>query len=842
MKKIFFFLIGFAKVFAVEYPLLDFIEKEIEADSALRMGIPYLAESYYSEILQEPLSPLLKQKFLIKKVTAQIAQNKIKQAELSLSSIPEPQDPVTILLSKIIQFLKDPTRASEYSLNIESIEILPDKWRIWAFLYQYFVLIQQGKYELAQDREDKLKNYTGPIDIDGIEPIFRQNQLLYGCAKSEQGEILKTLIKEFSGTDSEYEYVRNYAIYQFRIGKPKEARQTLFDFLLSKEDIPQEVRDRFFYTIAVMAESNHKDRLDSWTFIIRDGKSERPLLYCLTQIRGSELNNDQIDTLLNTIEDRLNKDMRIIPKSQWIRTKASLRWKKGDWDALAKDAEELLEYSENDQLDREAYYWLANLSLKRSPKQYGNATIAFVNLLKKLPEGDEKQQVRLQLADSFFQNENYQDAAKMYRVSQEFSSKELLPRLVYRQIFCEIRSSNFEWVDENLHSLLSSGFIENSLIWELELRFWKALEKDNIEKVLKRIDKVWARFSKISDSINNELKAKIYFYYSNFLKNQKDYRRSLDLIDKLIVTLEKNSNFKLQDFFNGSEILLLKGELELITSPTESSLSTLRKVRTQFPKSDHAILSYILESRFWSNLGRSVDAQNILNKLVENFPNSNFAPIALFEAALQSSHRGSLEQEKEATRLLEKIVEEYPNHPLHSYALLQQAELLWRNGNLEYAKTNYQKILETYPDHSEKTAIRLAIAKILMAQKSTNQNHLIQAMTIFESISKEDSLPSALEIEIKMNWALALRNVGQLKESEKLYWTTLNKYLFKKDTKFLKLNDILWWIGELVIGFGDLYRGMNRNNDAIKVYRWVEQYDLPQKLTAKTTLNSLVSR
>ena len=228
--------------------------------------------------------------------------------------------------------------------------------------------------------------------------------------------------------------------------------------------------------------------------------------------------------------------------------------------------------------------------------------------------------------------------------------------------------------------------------------------------------------------------------------------------------------------------------------------------------------------------------------MVENFPNSNFAPIALFEAALQSSHRGSLEQEKEATQLLEKIVEEYPKHPLHSYALLQQAELLWRNGNLDYAKTNYQKILETYPDHSEKTAIRLAIAKILMAQKSANQDHLIQAMTIFESISKEDALPSALEIEIKMNWALALRNVGQLKESEKLYWTTLNKYLIKKEMKLLESNEILWWLGELVIGFGDLYRAMNRNNDAIKVYQWVEQYDLPQKLPAKTILNSLVGR
>ena len=841
MKKIFFFLIGFVKVFAVEYPLLDWMQKEVEGDAALRMGIPRLAENYYDEILQEQLSPLLTQKFFLKKITTQIAQNKIKQASSSLLSIPEPQDPVAILLGKIIQFLKDPNQALEYPVDIESINILPEKWKYWGYLYQYFVLIQQGKYELAQEREDNLKNYTGPIDIDGIEPIFRQNRLLYGSPDPGQGEILKTLIKEFSGTDSGYEYVRYFAIYQFRIGNRKEARQTLFDFLLSEEDIPQKVKDQFYYTIAVMAESGNKDRTDSWSFIIRDGKSAKPLLYCLSQIRNSVLSNDQTDLLLKSIKTRLDKNVRIIPKSQWIRTKASLHWKNKDWDALAKDAEELLESNENERIKREAYYWQAYLSLKRSPKQYGNATIAFANLLEKLPEGDERQQIRLQLADCFFQNKNYQDAAKMYKESQDFSPEEILPRIIYHQIFCEIKSKNFEWVDENLYSQLLLGLIENSSIWELELEFWKALNIHNVDKLSKRIDKVWGEFKKKSALIDNNIKAKIYLYFSNFLKNNKnDYRVSLELINKLIVELKKTPNFKLENFQSGSDILLLKGELELMTSPLESSLSTLKEVRALFPKSDQAILSYILESRFWSDQGRSVDAQNILNKLVENFPNSNFAPIALYEAALQSSTRGSLEKEKDAIQLSEKIVAEYPKHPLHSYALLQQAELLWRNGNLDYAKNKYRKILDDYPDHLEKTAIRLAIAKILMAQKSENQNNLNQAMTIFESISKENDLTPALEIEIKISWALAHRNLGQLKDAEKLYLEPLVEYLLNAEK--MESNDILWWLGKLVVSFGELYKEMGKDGDAIKVYQLVEKYDLPQKLLAKTMLNTLSGR
>ena len=840
MKKVFFLLICWTKIIAIDNQSIDWIEKEIEADGALRMGIPHLAESYYDEILQSPLNPLLEQRFLLKKITAQIAQNKIKQAGTLILSLPEPQDPVAILLSKIIQFLKNPTLASEYFIDLESDKSLPHKWRSWACLYHYFVLIQQGKYELAQSRESDLSKYTGSIATNWIEPIFKQNQWLYSSADSEQGETLKKLIEEFSGTDLENEYVRNFAIYQFRIGNPEKARKILYDFLLSKENIPQEIKDRFYYTITVMAEPDHKDRFDSWSFIIRDGKTEKPLLYCLAQIRASQLDDNQINTLLLDINDRLNRNTKVIQRSEWIRTKASLHWKKKDWDALAKDAQELLEYSDNDRLYREANYWQAYQSLSRSPKQYGNATIAFANLLKKLPEGDEKQQVRLQLADSLLQNSNFQEAAKVYQVSQDFSTKELLPFLVYHQIFCEIKSRNLDWVEVNLHPLSSSVSLKNSSTWGLELLFWKALEKDPIERIKNRIDKVWESFNYISGSIDNNLKTKIYLYYANILKNKETHTESLALIDELLNQLRKKPSFNLQEFPIGSEILLFKGELELIISPMESSLTTLKTLRKLFPKSDHAILSYILESRFWSDLGRSVDAQNILNKLVENFPDSNFAPIALFEAALQSSHRGSLDKrEEDAIQLLEKIVQDYPSHPLHSYALLQQAELLWRNGDLAFAKETYQKVLDAYPYHSERTAIRLSIAKILMAQKSTSNNYANQAMVIFESISRENNLPLALEIEIKINWALALRNIGKLKEAEKLYWQDINQYLVAEEKTSPLPADILWWLGEMILSLGELYKEMGKDDDAMLVYQWLERYSLPQKLIVKTMLSPI---
>ena len=96
-----------------------------------------------------------------------------------------------------------------------------------------------------------------------------------------------------------------------------------------------------------------------------------------------------------------------------------------------------------------------------------------------------------------------------------------------------------------------------------------------------------------------------------------------------------------------SNILLLRAEAAFARDETEDAIAILDQLKADYPGSKAAIFSYIIKARFLSANNKTVEAQQELIELADKYPGSEYAPMALYEAALNAERRG---QDKGRTR------------------------------------------------------------------------------------------------------------------------------------------------------------------------------------------------
>jgi hypothetical protein len=85
-------------------------------------------------------------------------------------------------------------------------------------------------------------------------------------------------------------------------------------------------------------------------------------------------------------------------------------------------------------------------------------------------------------------------------------------------------------------------------------------------------------------------------------------------------------------------ITLAESFLEL--GEEEAGLVLLTRLREDFEGSESAERSYIVQARYLSDQDLLVEAGQLFTYLFDNFPTSKYAPLALFETALNAETRG----------------------------------------------------------------------------------------------------------------------------------------------------------------------------------------------------------
>jgi TolA-binding protein len=168
-----------------------------------------------------------------------------------------------------------------------------------------------------------------------------------------------------------------------------------------------------------------------------------------------------------------------------------------------------------------------------------------------------------------------------------------------------------------------------------------------------------------------------------------------------------------------SSAALLKAQAELALEQVPAALESLKKLRADFPKSDAAVYSYIVEAEYYAEPGRdqTVEAQKLLTKLTEDYKSSPYAPYALYQVAQLAERRGQDDNFREAIQKIEDLVKNYPQSDLVFYARLKQGDLLRKLNDFPAAQQVYESLVYTFPRHRDGFAAQMALADCRAAQR-----------------------------------------------------------------------------------------------------------------------------
>ena len=165
---------------------------------------------------------------------------------------------------------------------------------------------------------------------------------------------------------------------------------------------------------------------------------------------------------------------------------------------------------------------------------------------------------------------------------------------------------------------------------------------------------------------------------------------------------------------------------------------TLRKLRADFPSSDAAVYSYIVEADRYAQQDKVIDAERLLTKLADDFPNSPYAAYALYQAALQAERLGTDANLKEAYKLLESLVTnpKYASSDLIFPARMRQGDLLRELNQFPQAQQVYESLVNNPATTQNPDSIlaQLALAECHNAQSANDPAHADSAKRIFEDL------------------------------------------------------------------------------------------------------------
>ncbi|MGI9034692.1 MAG: transglycosylase SLT domain-containing protein [Pyrinomonadaceae bacterium] len=181
------------------------------------------------------------------------------------------------------------------------------------------------------------------------------------------------------------------------------------------------------------------------------------------------------------------------------------------------------------------------------------------------------------------------------------------------------------------------------------------------------------------------------------------------------------------------------------------------------------------------------DARLHFTAIIENFPQSNFAPDAMYQTGRGFVQQGNFD---EAIKWFERVQAEFPANPIAADALNQMASAYSRVGKPQEAIARYQKAIEKYPnaDNAERPFLNIVdierdagkpedALEWIQKTRETFKGKLPEALAVF----------AQAKIHIAQNdWTNALADLNELQNFSDLGGTRVPGGTNKTEVTFLK--------------------------------------------------------
>ena len=815
--------------------------KKDAAESALRIGLSSVAASLYDQLLsfETTKENQNREELLLGLVTAQLANGHFDNAAKVMQQLSKSNSPRVCIRRSILAFQQNNSTKVAESLEGVEIEDLPPEERGWFHLLKGIGALLGKERELAQN------HFETALQIAVSETQKTEFLLLRHRAEISSGkpdEVLAVKLKQqwekFKGQAAGYDFALEYASVLQSLNRTREAIAVIDAQL---KVIPAQNGDKKAHLLLALGlldqDPNSNLGRDALSSLVE--KTETPALakvgLRILASRFDPLKDDGtyvafIDRLLSSTKPHLLRENLLL-----LRANAALAYG-ADKDADEYCARLMQEYPASPwKLD--ALKTMATIAWRTQPPRYRKAA-DYLSQIRSAEEeaGLDYNKTALLMADCHFLANDFENASSAYQnlLKQSFSP-DVRAKALFQFVQSQIGLGNLDQAAATLDDK-QFDFKKLSSWWQAEWNLIAALkERDGAATAHARVDDT---LKTITDNVPEAVKIRLMWLQAQLsLDLNENLNSTPDLTDKIMSMLENSSKLdKAEIAMLRAQTMLTKGQGLLRLQRADESFVVFEKLRSSYPNSEQAVLSYLLEANHHSAQNHLAEAQRKLVTLAERFPKSEYAPRALYEASINAERRGLPESLLEAFGLLKKMTNSFPDSDLLFYARLRQGNLLRNLNDFGAALEIYDEILknEIFGQHEQRPLAALAKADCLYAMAKSDSAKFGDVALRYSDLYTLGSLPVDLRIEAGYKRALCFRKALKIDEAQAACWEVIQLFVQSDDFFNALGGKGRYWASKTILELGDMLEQQGSSNQAIKVYDLILKRNLPGKALANS--------
>lgn len=816
------------------------------ADRALEAGFYSIAEGLYRDVLTDERIPAEQRGRLnLNLITALIGQGKIDEASDALEIFEGPRDARYFLRLAMVAIERGDFDAVGRYLRLVEPESLPEEDAGWFHFMQALAFENRGDSRRAEAAfEDAIAAAVSGAQLAQFRAGQLRLRIISGEATEALAGELKRQVDEFQGRRLGFQFVQQYAVVLDRLGRTDEAIDVL---QRNAELIPAnevEIRDQILLLLGMIAGADSGTGRDAYRELLISGSEADLQEVALQQTAEvvTDPNSNQAASFINLLDELIERDPPHALIEQLLYYRSQLSLQRDDLEVAEADARELLSKYPGSALKRNALAVMAASSWQR--QRYRTAADFISQIRAEMPAGDERANLGVLLADCHFRAglqasnpEDFRNAANAYGMAlTEQSAAVSQGNLYFQQVVSEISAGSLDRAMAMLDDEDGAVQINPGDRWSAE---W------NLVKALQLADRTAVAYERIEDyvdraDLDTNLRLRFLWLRARLSLDAGDAERTpelADAVDEFLESLPEGAIDEETRTAVASNILLLRAEAAFARGETERATDLLDQLKIEYSGSKAAIFSYIIKARFLSNDNRTVEAQQELIELADSFPESEYAPMALYEAAINAEKRGQDAFLTEANQLLERLAQEYPDDNFLFYARLKQADLLRKLNQFSAAQQIYEYLENNYQDRPDRLVAQLSLADCLMAQTATDPLKFEAAISRLERLVDLPNAPVDLRVEAGVKLALAWEIHGDRSRAKEILWSVVTQFLLDDTMGSVLRSQGRYWVSRALFELGQLSELEHQPDNARQAYDLILSYRLPGDTLARARIS-----
>jgi tetratricopeptide (TPR) repeat protein len=411
---------------------------------------------------------------------------------------------------------------------------------------------------------------------------------------------------------------------------------------------------------------------------------------------------------------------------------------------------------------------------------------------------------------------------------------------MFQEVQSEIESGSLGTAVSVLDELSRDRAFDPDDRWEAEWNLARSLEvQGKTAEAYERVNRLLRAAP--AGNLRPDLKARMAWLQARLSYDARKPEETLRLVDSLAALTAGLPAGLGTDIASTGALLRAQANFELGRDAAAEAILT--KLRADFPTSDSAVYSYIVEADRSAQQDKVIDAERLLTKLADNFPASPYAPYALYQAALQAERLGTDANLREADKFLEDLVTKYPGSDLVFPARMRQGDLLRELNQFPQAQRAYESLVNN-PEPAQDQATRnldtilaqLALAECHNAQSADSPAHSDSAQRMFQDLVDRMDAPVDVRVEAGYNLGAILARTDRDK-AQAVWWNdVVDAYLVKPGASRDLGAKGRWWVARTLLDVGALYEQQGKLEEAKRAWMLLIDSGLPGEALARQRL------